>query len=253
MNDEYKEAISKIMYYGLESAPRGMKTKEIFANTLTIDNPKRRLVTLEGLKTVRAYAFSELIWYLKGTNKISELPENYQRIWTTFSDDGHTVNSAYGHRIFGEHKAFLNQFKWCKEKLQTDKHSRQAIININSVIDKASLTKDFPCCISSQYFIRGEKLNNIVVFRSQDANLGLKNDVFTFSAIQELMAINLGIEMGTFTMISSSLHLYEKDFQKAEDLLKSPNINDEIDEINWEIVVDYIGANKAKALGWWTI
>jgi thymidylate synthase len=51
--------------------------------------------------------------------------------------------------------------------------------------------------------------------RSNDVFLGLPYDVFNFTMLQELMAVELGIELGSYIHFAASLHLYETDVGRA--------------------------------------
>src|SRR5260370_41880706 len=53
--------------------------------------------------------------------------------------------------------------------------------------------------------------------RSNDAWLGLPYDVFTFTRIQAYVAAAVGVEPGRYTHTVGSLHLYERDWERAED------------------------------------
>lgn len=51
--------------------------------------------------------------------------------------------------------------------------------------------------------------------RSNDAFLGLPHDVFAFTMIQEILARKLDVEVGEYTHMVGSLHLYEEDEEDA--------------------------------------
>lgn len=51
--------------------------------------------------------------------------------------------------------------------------------------------------------------------RSNDLWMGFPNDVFQFTAIQVYLAMRLGYQLGSYTHIAGSLHLYERDAKKA--------------------------------------
>ena len=70
--------------------------------------------------------------------------------------------------------------------------------------------------IALQFFIRDDKLQLVANMRSSDLVLGISYDVPAFTFLQELMARELGIEVGTYIHVSNSLHVYEKHF----DLIK---------------------------------
>ena len=58
--------------------------------------------------------------------------------------------------------------------------------------------------------------------RSNDAVWGLPYDVFLFTFIQELLSVRLGVQLGTYFHFATSLHIYERHFELAREVLKSP-------------------------------
>jgi thymidylate synthase len=93
-------------------------------------------------------------------------------------------------------------------------------MNINSSYDKLAFTKDFPCAIACQVFVRDDKLDWLTMMRSQDLFYGTRNDVFCFTGLQQLMAEQLNIAPGSYTHFMSNVHLYEKQLLKAEKYIK---------------------------------
>ena len=220
-NTEYLELLRKIWFSGIETAPRGMKVKELLGEKLKLISPENNLITIPQFKTNINYVTDELKWYLSGSNNINFTPL-IKRSWERYSDDGIHVNSAYGYRIFGKHPDFINQWDWVKKKLSCDSDSRQAIININDVSDKClENTKDFPCTIACQVFIRDNKLYWVTYMRSQDIFLGMRNDVYCFTELQKILAKELSIDCGNYIHFCGSLHLYEKNYERVFDFLKS--------------------------------
>lgn len=239
MNKEYREAIKKVFYLGVESKPRGLVVKEINNYVFTLEHPAKCVSTLKPFHTRLDYAQTELEWYLSGSKHIIDLKsiktgKSFAYLWEKFcDDDSGTVNSAYGQYIFNERFDCLiqtqnpnivlencSQWEWVKWKLRSDTNSRQAVININQLQHKTIPTKDFPCCIVMQFFIRDEKLHLTTVFRSQDVNTGLRNDVYTMAGLQRIMAKELKLDCGSFTNIALNLHLYEPDFNDASEAIK---------------------------------
>ena len=220
INEIYAEAVRKVYEEGIETSPRGMKVKELLGHTLVSD-PNDNIITITGLQTNVDYAREELEWYRSGSNRIDWSPR-IQRVWSRYSDDGKTINSNYGTRIFGHYeKAPFNQWEWVKNKLKEDPDSRQALMNINDVFDKETPTKDFPCTVSLQVLLRENKLHWITTMRSNDIFLGYRNDMFCFTELQKQLAAELGVDAGDYIHFASSLHLYEKDFERARTVEKS--------------------------------
>lgn len=194
---------------GRECAPRGLKILEIENYSLCITNPKKRLITNPVRKISLPYAFGELLWYLRGDNDLQSM-EYYSARMKNFSDDGLTLNSAYGHRIFGRHKSIgFNQWQHVVKLLKADPDSRQAIIHLHTPNDQP--TKDEVCTLTLQFMVRGGRLNMYTNMRSNDAVMGFTYDVFSFTSLQELMANELGVEVGAYYHNAASMHIYERD------------------------------------------
>jgi len=216
-NQIYSDALVDVFTNGTEVSPRGMLIKEKLGYSLTLD-PNDNIITLDGFKTNVDYAKEELNWYYAATDRIDWSPR-INKIWKKYSDDGETVNSSYGHRIFGEHKDFVNQWEWVKEELKHDAESRRAVMNINYSGDKNHNTKDMPCTMYCQVFIRDEKLFWITNMRSNDLYFGFRNDFYCFAEMQKRMADELGIEAGDYIHNAGSMHVYENQFDKVQKLL----------------------------------
>ena len=60
--------------------------------------------------------------------------------------------------------------------------------------------------------------------RSNDLWLGFPYDVFQFTCMQVLMSMELGIELGSYTHIAGSLHMYKRDFDKAIERYKEESL-----------------------------
>lgn len=225
INTIYKDLLSEVWNEGLETSPRGKKILELIGKKIILD-PDDCIITLENFETNLHYATIESAWYESGMNSIDFHPL-ITKIWSKYSDDGKTVNSAYGYYIFNaehfykENLQIKSQWSWVKEKLKQDPESRQAVININNISHKKNInTKDFPCTIALQFFIRNNQLDMIVMMRSNDLFYGFRNDIYCFSQLQKQMAEELNVELGQYIHFASSLHLYEGQFAAVNDLLK---------------------------------
>jgi len=206
-----------------EAAPRGMAVKEKLACKFTILDPLDRLPYVPDRKFSVTYVVAELLWYLSGNNE-TEWIANYSSFWRNISDDGKTANSAYGARIFKPHPRIaggsFSQWDYIKNELKNDPDSRRAVVHIRSPWDSVEAKLDVPCTLSLQFFIRDEKLHLVAHMRSSDLILGIAYDVPAFTMLQELMAFELGIDVGTYTHVSNSLHIYERHYEMVEKMLQ---------------------------------
>jgi thymidylate synthase len=198
----------------------GCVVGEIINATTVLLDPTQNILKNEIRKLPMKYAIGELLWYLSG-NPGLEAIRNYTSAWDRMSDNGVTVNSNYGYLI---QNAFgFDQYEYVKELLLKDPNSRQAIIHIKTPIDTRMYpTKDLNCTIALQFFVRDGALHLTTFMRSNDLWMGFPNDIFQFTCIQIRMAMELGIDIGYYTHIAGSLHLYERDYKKSiENIIKN--------------------------------
>lgn len=189
---------------------------EITGVLLELANPSTRLSRTE----VKGKLFSclgELLWYLSGANDLDFI-QYYISLYEESSDDGQTIYGAYGPRLFnmrGEHNQFQNVINLLRKKPS----SRQAVIQLFDASDIEEHHNDVPCTCSLQFLIRKNRLHMFTSMRSNDAFLGLPHDVFAFTMMQEIMARTLDVELGVYKHAVGSMHLYEKDADKAKQYL----------------------------------
>lgn len=180
---------------------------EIINATTVLTDPTNNIMKNSLRNLPMKYAIGELLWYMSHNNKLKEI-QKYTKGWDRMSDDGVTVNSNYGWCI--RDKYGFDQWEWCKQELNNNPNSRRAVIHIKEPSDKES--KDVNCTVCLQFFIRDEKLYCTTYMRSNDIWLGYPYDVFQFTCMQILMSMELGIELGTYTHIAGSLHLYGRNY-----------------------------------------
>jgi|TARA_Y100000310_G_C20588540_1_gene766710 thymidylate synthase len=208
--------------YDFISQPRGQKIREKLAMKFIITNPRSRILYVRPRKFSIQYMIAELLWYISGEQS-TEWIANYSSFWRDISDDGKTANSAYGARIFRPHPCIadssLVQWAYIVNELRKDPDSRRAIIHIRSPWDSVNAKLDMPCTLALQFFIRDGALHQVVNMRSSDLILGIAYDVPAFTFFQEMLALELGVELGTYTHISNSLHIYERHFGMTQEML----------------------------------
>lgn len=224
-----------------EAAPRGMKVKERLGHSFRIADIRDRIPYIPHREFSIAYMIAELVWYLSGNNS-TEWISNYSGFWRNISDDGTTANSAYGARIFKQHPyqgysetdltggmipdrcvpGTWTQWQYLKDELKKDSDSRRAVIHIRMPQDSVLAQKDVPCTLSLQFFIRDGALHQVASMRSSDLILGIAYDIPAFTMFQELLAFELGVECGSYTHISNSLHIYERHYPMVERILNDP-------------------------------
>jgi len=215
VNDAWEKAFNALSQQAEEGfsddSRDGGVVGEFIDAVFCVDDPTRSIVTSPIRKMPMRYALGELAWYLSGSNRVSDI-EKYAQKWVEISDDGVTNNSAYGYRI---HTKFgFDQWEYIKQLIQKDPNTRQAVIHIKDADNKP--TKDTPCTVYLQFFLRDGKLSLSVHMRSNDIWMGVPYDMFSFCFLQVKMAMELGVEVGTYTHYAGSLHMYQRDYISAK-------------------------------------
>jgi len=213
-NNAWERLLQDVYQDGEISSPRGMETKEILDYTMRFDmtypvitHPARNL----GYKFMAA----EAAWILSGDNRVETILPYAKRI-KEFSDDGIRFFGAYGPRI-------VDQLSYVVDTLVKDPDSRQAVMTIWR--PNPRITKDVPCTVSVQWVIREGKLHCLDKMRSSDAWLGWPYDVFNFSMLSAMIAVEYWmrtseyIEPGTFSLSATSQHIYERNYENVKDVL----------------------------------
>jgi thymidylate synthase len=206
-------ALQTIGQYGGLVSPRGKRCREVRGVTLELTEPWNNLVTTPARKLNYHYAVAEWVWMWLGRKDVASLAP-YNANIAAFSDDGKTFFGAYGPRIAAQWKAL-------KAKLREDPDTRQAVLEIWRPDALTTATKDPPCTLSWQFFLRNGLLEMHAHMRSNDAWLGLPYDVFTFTQFQRMLASELGCELGRYVHHVGSLHLYEEHWDPAAAILHS--------------------------------
>lgn len=186
----------------------GMVVGECINAITVINDPTRCIMRNKIRKMPLRYAMGEMLWYMSGKSEIKPI-QMYTDNWDRMSDDGVHVNSNYGYCI--KYKYGFDQWEYVRKLLSDAPETRQAVIHIKEPRNIPS--KDVNCTVSLQFLLRDNKLYLTVYMRSNDLWLGFPFDVFQFANMQVLMAMELGVELGTYTHIAGSLHLYERDFK----------------------------------------
>ncbi len=222
IDDIMNNVINELIHNGKPvSASRG-SFRELLAPTIFLRNPRARIS--KSLSRGKIFSgLGELIWYWSGSNNLELIDYYLKDVYTKESEDGITVNSGYGERLFNyqinpnENK--INQIQNIIDLLKTSPTSRKAVIQLYSAKDLSEKRKSVPCTCTLQFLIRDERLNLLVNMRSNDVFLGLPHDIFVFTMIQEILARELSVEVGFYQHCAGSLHLYDSHKDKAQQYL----------------------------------
>jgi thymidylate synthase len=194
------------------NAPRGNKSREHIGISFRIEDPVQRHITLPARRTNIIFNFAEVLWYLSGSRDLDVIAY-YAPSIAKYSRDGRTLaGTAYGPRIFRMGPSEVDQWDSVVRTLSGDRDSKRAVIQI---FDASELVVpdniDVSCTLALQFLIRAGALHGVGFMRANDAFRGAVSDVFSFTFMLELMATQLGLDIGTYTHQVGSFHVYNSD------------------------------------------
>jgi len=224
-----------------ETKPRDLKIRENTNVALVLENPLSCLYSNDSRSSQRKYIAAELIWYFMGRNDV-EYIKKYAKFWESIQNEDGTVNSSYGNLLFNKKNRFGHtQYEWAYTSLVKDKDSRQAILHFNLPEHQYTTNKDFVCTMYGIFQIRDNKLNFTVSMRSNDVIWGLPTDIAFFAILQSQLHTHLKstyptLELGSYTHIANSFHIYEHHFDAVEKMLACDFTREEIPSIDNNLI-----------------
>lgn len=205
----YRSLARDVLGYGHEVAPRGERTRELLAASFVITNPFDTLATGVGRKLSVGFAASDALSVVGGFSD-HDWASQWNRRIAEYGEHG-----AYGPRIAGQVQAAIN-------RLSRDPSSRRAVVQVwdqHRDLRHREDATDYPCTTLFQLMIRSDAVDIHVSMRANDLWWGTAYDVFAFSQVQCTVANLLGLDVGFYYHHATSLHLYEKDWEAAGNLL----------------------------------
>ena len=223
----YGRFLRSVYSLGQPVSPRGLPTWELLDAHLELKNPRDRLVTSRARRINVAFGIAEFMSTMVGVSDISWFTKFIQD-YDKFSSDGKTLDGCYGDRVVyasqvpdptDVHEGWMtvdhHQILEAHDKLLKDPDTRQAVVSIYQREDLHGLGGlNTPCTLNLQFLLRQGYLHLITTMRSNDAFKGTPYDIFQFTMIQEWMANELAVQLGTYHHNAGSLHIYQPDVEK---------------------------------------
>ena len=225
--DCYRDSLTHLFQEGIENNARGTLSKELLDVALVVENPAACLYKNEKRGSQVKYIAAEFLWYYSGRNDVKFISQ-WAKFWESIQNDDGTANSAYGNLIFklrNQHN--VSQYQWAMQSLISDSNTRQAVMHFNMPMHQYSGNKDFVCTMYANFHIRNNKFYMSVYMRSNDAVWGTPTDVAFFCSLQLQMFAQLKsfypeLELGTYTHVANSYHVYDRHYELGQSMLASP-------------------------------
>jgi len=207
INDAYYQAIQLMEKHREVNSSRNGEVYVVGRPVITeIINPQLRVLSSAARDANPFFHMMEALWMLAGKNDL--FPGKFASNIYNYSDDGETLNGAYGHRWrrywrFDQLKSIINTLK-------QDRNSRRAVLTMwDPVSDLDSDSLDLPC--NTHIYFRADTgvLDMTVCNRSNDIIWGLYGaNAVHMSVLQEFVSRATGNRMGSYYTLSNNWHMY---------------------------------------------
>jgi hypothetical protein len=173
---------------------------------LEIQNPEQRVLFNPVRDANPFFHVMEFVWMMAGSND-AEWISQFNKRMMDYADDG-ILRGAYGWRWANP----TTQIQDTISLLRNSPGTRQAVLSMwDPTYDNAKArTADRPC--NTHIYLRiGEtgKLDMTVCNRSNDFFWGMMgSNVVHFTMLQELIALAVGVPVGTYWVFTNNLHVY---------------------------------------------
>jgi thymidylate synthase len=233
---EYIELVKTAMNEGVRKKSRtGIDTLSYFGAFYKVDLSKG-FPLLTTKKMMWKSLLHEVLWYFSGEDHIKNL-QNHTKIWNAWADEKGYLETAYGrywrrypvpeqgaalgNEVFVDEnhpfvkreengKLTFDQMGWAINELKNNPNSRRIVINAwhpaNAVISKLP-----PCHYSFVFNVADGKLNTHLTQRSGDIALGIPFNLAAYAIITQIVANEVGLELGYFAHTIVDAHIYVAD------------------------------------------
>lgn len=224
-DDVYRQAARDILECGREQESRDQTTKEVLHASFSVSAPRDRIVFARPINP--AFAIVEVLWILAGRRDEAYLHFWNPRMSQFSNEDGDLC--GYGYRL---RKHFnTDQLEDAVRALRTHEDSRQVVLQIwdprEDLPDPQPRAKDVPCNVTSHLMLRQGELEWLQVMRSNDLIWGTPYNFVQFTTLHEVLTGWLEADVGRYSHVSSSLHVYRRHWDHLEAIPGAPVPPDE--------------------------
>ncbi|SDL27564.1 thymidylate synthase [Lentzea albidocapillata subsp. violacea] len=204
------------------NAPRGFASRETLGVRYVLGEADQRIPVVPARRLNIVFNFAEALWYLSGRDDLDFIAY-YAPNMRKYSADGvRLTGTAYGRAMF-DPDGGVHQWTAVADELRRDPDSKRAVLQIFRGEEiRVPGNPDVSCTLGLQFLLREGALHCVGFMRANDVYRGMTSDVFSFTLVQELLARELGVPLGTYTHLVGSMHLYEPDHDRAREVLADP-------------------------------
>lgn len=228
VNEAYKRGLKLLHQAGeVQSSRAGEVLVTPYPVVTAYRKPMERVLFDAARDANPFFHLMESLWMLAGQQDATWLDHFVKDFSSRFAESSGMQHGAYGYRwrthfiLDGTvedyaHGFELDQLNRIINMLRKNPADRRIVLQMwDPEVDLGADKKDVPCNLCVMPRIVKNKLDITVVCRSNDAIWGAYGaNAVHFSVLQEYLAANLGIPMGTYYQVSNNFHAYRDVFHK---------------------------------------
>ncbi|MGL6064520.1 MAG: thymidylate synthase [Fusobacteriaceae bacterium] len=215
----YKDIVKKIHEYGIWSTGN-VRTKYVdgisahyksyIGYQFRLDNSSDEAHLLTTRFCPNKAPIRELYWiWIMQSNNVDELNKIGCKFWNEWKLEDGTIGPAYGAQLAKKTFGYESQLHYIVNEIKKNPNSRRIMteIWIPEDLDKMALT---PCVHLTQWSVIGNKLYLEVRQRSCDVALGLVANVYQYSVLHKLVAMECGLIPADVIWNIHNVHIYDR-------------------------------------------
>ncbi|WP_018790418.1 thymidylate synthase [Salinispora arenicola] len=210
-----RDPLSKASDFGAGDRPY----QEVLGHSFTVERSRSCIVDSDAFPVNLAYCFGMLAWSLDGRDDVASLAY-YRPGATEFSDDEHTLSGAFGRRLVASRAG--DQIAAIAARIEVDPAHRRTFALVLEPEDNFVASREYPCAVGVQLFLRDGALTWLTVMRAQQALTVLPYDCFLFMAMHQVTAARMDVELGPYIHQSGTFHFYDKEIPHVQRLTENP-------------------------------
>lgn len=227
VNDAYNQALWMMKLEGVPGDSRNGATRAMKGPVSTVySKPLERMLWDTSRNANPFFHVAEAIWMLAGRNDVAFV-KMFAGNMPNFSDDGVTINGAYGYR-WRQHFEY-DQMTYLIDLLRTQPNTRRAVLGMWDPLDDlqiADRSADVPCNTQAMFRVDDGKLNMTITNRSNDIIWGCYGaNAVHMSYLLEFVALSAGLKVGSYVQFSNNWHVYERHFDLVDHVATEPDVD----------------------------
>lgn len=155
-------------------------------------------------------AIRELYWiWIQRSNKVQDLRDLGCKYWNQWEKSNGTIGLAYGYQLNKNTFESSNQLSYIIDQIKNNPDSSRILTEMWNVNDLKFMSLT-PCIHLTQWSVIDGKIVLEVRARSQDFSLGMCANVYQYSILHKVVALECNLQCGDFIYTIHDLHYYDR-------------------------------------------